>query len=144
MLRGNSWPRGPREEHTRLGLWFWSLLFLEPCMGSAPTGLENCIIQQTPAQWGALKPLTDIKNTSQEIEITPDPAYRKEKQGRWAKRGGALRLRGESQKVRVWERVKTRKADKSSKSSLNTAVGVLGFQNWPVLGCQMLSFNFFF
>lgn len=59
MFRRNSWARGPREEHTRLDFGFWFLLFSEPFVISAQTRIDNCIIQQIPARWGALKPLSE-------------------------------------------------------------------------------------
>lgn len=44
---------------TQFWFWFWFGLFSEPLLSSAQTQLDNCTIQQTPAWWGALKPLTE-------------------------------------------------------------------------------------
>lgn len=143
MFRRNSWARGPREEHTRLDLGFWFLLFSEPFVNSAHTRIDNCVIQQIPARWGALKPLSEKWEHLSREQAWPGLGERKTG---WEIREEACSQRGKSQKVRVWERVKAREGDKSSKSSLNTAVETLGFQSRrsSVVKCSPSTFFFFF
>lgn len=93
MLRRNSWARGHRKEYTHI--WDFGFDF---CYFPAHCVFTNYTIQQTPAHWGALKPLTETNLTRLGG-----------KENRAGDQRSAYRQRmsvGEFQKVRVWERVK--------------------------------------